>query len=397
MAAASKTGIFIVSAKRTAFGTYGGKLKNFSATDLAEIASRAALKSASINPENVDHVIFGNVIQSSKDAAYLARHVGLRIGLPENVPAVTVNRLCGSGFEAIIQGAQQIICGDSHVVLAGGTESMTQAPFTVRGVRFGVPLGSNVGFEDTLWQGLTDWHINTPMGMTAENLGAKYNVTRREADEYALKSQNRWRLANNAGYFKAEIEPIKLKTKKGEEIFEVDEHPRETTIESLEKLPPVFKKDGLVNAGNASGVCDGAAALVVSDESSLQKHHLTPLARVVGWAVVGCDPAIMGIGPVGAIRNLVKKTGVALENVDLVEINEAFAAQALSVQRELKIESDRLNVSGGAIALGHPLGASGARISGHMVHELRRRNARYGIGAACIGGGQGIAILFERV
>uniref|UniRef100_A0A915DBW6 Uncharacterized protein n=1 Tax=Ditylenchus dipsaci TaxID=166011 RepID=A0A915DBW6_9BILA len=368
---------FIVGAKRTAFGTYGGKLKNHSATDMAEIASRAAIKSASISPEHVDHVIFGNVIQSSKDAAYLARHVGLRVGY--------------------YYGAQQILAGDSHVVLAGGTESMTQAPFSVRGVRFGVPLGTNVAFEDSLWQGLTDWQINTPMGMTAENLGEKYKVTRQEADEFALKSQNRWRLANNAGYFKAEIEPIKLKSKKGEEVFEVDEHPRETTMESLAKLKPVFKKDGLVNAGNASGICDGAAALVVADEQSLQKHHLEPLARIVGWHQVGCDPAIMGIGPVEAIRQLVKKIGVSLDSVDLVEVNEAFAAQVVSVQKELKIESDRLNVNGGAIALGHPLGTSGARISTHLVHELRRRNARYGIGSACIGGGQGIAMLFERV
>ncbi|KAI1724753.1 acetyl-CoA acetyltransferase [Ditylenchus destructor] len=395
--AATRPGIFIVAAKRTAFGTFGGKLKNHTATDLAEVASRAALKSASIAPEHVDHVIFGNVMQSSKDAAYLSRHVGLRIGLPHHVPAVTVNRLCGSGFEAIVQGAQQIIAGDSSVVLAGGTENMTQAPFAVRGARFGIPLGANVNFEDTLWQGLTDSHINTPMGITAETLGEKYKITREEADEFAHKSQSRWRLANNAGYFKAEIEPMKLKSKKGEEVFEVDEHPRETTPESLAKLQPVFKKGGLVNAGNASGICDGAAAVIVANEDSIRKHHLTPLARIVGYHAVGCDPAIMGIGPVEAIRNVLKKTGVSLDDVDLVEVNEAFAPQVLSVQKELKIESDRLNVSGGAIALGHPLGASGARISAHLVHELRRRNVRYGIGSACIGGGQGIAILFERV
>jgi acetyl-CoA acyltransferase 2 len=395
--AASKTGIFIVSAKRTAFGTFGGKLKNHTATDLAEIASKAALKSASINPEHVDHVIFGNVIQSSKDAAYLARHVGLRIGLPQSVPAVTVNRLCGSGFEAIAQAGQQIICGESNVVLAGGTENMTQCPYTVRGTRFGTPLGVNIQFEDSLWQGLTDWQINTPMGLTAEKLGEQYKVTRQEADEFALKSQNRWRLANNAGYFKNEIEPMKLKSKKGEEVFEVDEHPRETTAESLAKLAPVFKKDGLVTAGNASGICDGAAALVIANEASVQKHHLSPLVRVVGWQSVGCDPSIMGIGPVDAIRKLLKRTGVSLDDVELIEVNEAFAAQVVAVQKELKIESDRLNVSGGSIALGHPLGTSGARISAHLVHELRRRNGRYAIGSACIGGGQGIAVLFERV
>ena len=393
----SKSGIFIVSAKRCAFGAFGGSLKNHSATDLAEIAAKAALKASSIAPEHIDHVIFGNVIQSSRDAAYLARHVGIRVGLPIQVPAVTINRLCGSGFEAIVQGAQQIVAGDSKVVLAGGTESMSQAPFAVRGVRFGTALGSKIEFEDVLWQGLTDQQVNMPMGITAENLGQKYKVTREDSDEYALKSQQRWRLANNAGYFKAEIEPIMLKSKKGENSFEVDEHPRETTPEQIAKLPPVFKKDGLVNAANASGVCDGAGAVVVADEQSVQKHHLTPLLRILGWQSVGCDPAIMGIGPVEAIRGVCKKTGIPLDKVDLIEVNEAFAPQVLAVQRELKLDLDRLNVNGGAIALGHPLAASGARISAHLAHELKRRNARYGIGSACIGGGQGIAIMFERV
>lgn len=389
--------IFVVGAKRTAFGTYGGKLKNFSPTDLAEIAARGAIKNASINSEHVDHVIIGNVLQASKDAPYLARHVGLRIGLPISTPAVTINRLCGSGFEAIIQGCQQIIAGDSKVVLTGGTESMSQPPFVVRDVRFGLPFGTSLTFDDVLWQGLTDWHINTPMGLTAEKLGEKYNVTRDDADVFAEKSQSRWRLANNAGYFKSEIEPIKLKSNKGEEVFEIDEHPRETTKESLAKLRPVFKKDGLVTAGNASGVCDGAASIVIADEESVSKHKLTPLARIVAWSVVGCDPSIMGVGPVDAIRNIVKKTGISLDKVDIVEVNEAFAAQVISVQRELKIENDRLNVNGGAIALGHPLASSGSRISAHLIYELKRRNVKYGIGSACIGGGQGIAIFFENV
>uniref|UniRef100_A0A915NEB3 Mitochondrial 3-ketoacyl-coa thiolase n=1 Tax=Meloidogyne javanica TaxID=6303 RepID=A0A915NEB3_MELJA len=370
-------GIFIVSAKRCAFGAFGKTLKNYTATDLAEIVSKAALKASSISAENIDHVIFGNVIQSSKDAAYLARHVGLRVEIPVHVPAVTVNRLCGSGFEAIVQAAQQIISGDSKVVLAGGTESMSQAPFAVRNIRFGSQLGVNYEFEDVLWQGLIDQQIKTPMGITAENLGEKYKITRQEADEYAAKSQQRWRLANNAGYFKSEIEPIKIKGKKGAEtLFEVDEHPREVSAEQLAKLPPVFKKNGLVNAGNASGVCDGAAAVIVADEESVEKHHLTPLVRILGWQSVGCDPTIMGIGPVEAIP---------------------FAPQVLSVQRELGIDLDRLNVNGGAIALGHPLAASGARITAHLAYELKRRNVRYGIGSACIGGGQGIALLFENV
>ncbi|KAF7639938.1 hypothetical protein Mgra_00000379 [Meloidogyne graminicola] len=393
-----KTGIFIVSAKRCAFGAFGKALKNHTATDLAELVSKATLKASSISPENIDHVIFGNVIQSSKDAAYLARHVGIRVGLPIHVPAVTINRLCGSGFEAIVQGAQQILVGDSNVVLAGGTESMSQAPFAVRNIRFGTSLGANIEFEDVLWQGLSDQQVNMPMGITAENLGEKYKITRQECDEYAVKSQQRWRLANNAGYFKSEIEPIKLKGKKGEEIlFEIDEHPREVTLEQVAKLPPVFKKNGLVNAGNASGVCDGAAAVIVANEESVEKFHLTPLVRILGWQSVGCDPTIMGIGPVEAIRRLCKKTGIELNKVDLIEINEAFAPQVLSVQRELGIDFDRLNVNGGAIALGHPLAASGARISAHLAYELKRRNVRYGIGSACIGGGQGIAMLFESV
>ncbi|TMS38340.1 hypothetical protein L596_005087 [Steinernema carpocapsae] len=392
----SKARIFVVGARRTPFGTFGGKLKNQTATNLAEISSRSAIIDGGIDPKNVDHVVMGNVIQSSNDAAYLARHVSLRVGIPDNVPAVTVNRLCGSGFEAIVQGCYQIIAGDSKVVLAGGTESMSQAPFVVRNTRFGTNLGVNYKFEDSLWQGLTDMHIKTPMAMTAERLASLYNISREEVDEFANKSQLRWRLANHAGYFKEEIQPIMQKTKKGDVEFDTDEHPRETTVESLAALKPVFQKDGVVTAGNASGICDGAASLILADEQAVKSLHLTPLARIVGWHTVGCDPSIMGIGPAPAITGLLKKTGVKLEDVDLIEVNEAFAAQTLAVQRELKLDGDRLNVNGGAIALGHPLGASGARISGHLAHELKRRNARYGIGSACIGGGQGIAILFER-
>jgi acetyl-CoA acyltransferase 2 len=394
---ASRKGIFIVSAKRTAFGTFGGKLKDHTATDLATIAARAALQSASIAPENVDHVVFGNVIQSSKCAAYLARHVGLRIGLPVEVPAVTVNRLCGSGFQSIVDGAHQIIAGDSNVVIAGGSESMSQAPFVVRGTRFGTTFGKPMEFEDSLWTGLTDQHIKTPMALTAEKLGSMYKLSRQDVDDFALRSQTRWRLANNAGYFKNEITPVALKSKKGEQQFLVDEHPRETTIETLTKLAPVFQKDGLVTAGNASGICDGAAAVVVASESAVQSQHLQPIVRLVAWHAIGCDPSIMGIGPVGAIRAVCEKSGIPLEKIDLVEVNEAFAAQCLAVQKELKIESDRFNVNGGAIALGHPLASSGTRIIGHLAHEMKRRGAKYGIGSACIGGGQGMALLLELV
>jgi acetyl-CoA acyltransferase 2 len=274
---------------------------------------------------------------------------------------------------------------------------MSQAPFVVRNVRFGTALGGKYEFEDSLWQGLTDQHIKTPMGITAEKLGAMYKVTRQEVDDFALSSQTRARLAANGGYFKSEICPVQIKTKKGPASFEIDEHPRETTVESLQKLKPVFQKDGLVTAGNASGVCDGAASLILASEEAVQKFKLTPLVRVVGYHITGCDPNIMGIGPVEAIRGLCKKTGVDLKDVDLVEVNEAFAAQAVAVQKELKVENDRYNVNGGAIAIGHPLAASGARISSHLTYELKRRNVRYGIGSACIGGGQGIALLFERV
>jgi acetyl-CoA acyltransferase 2 len=389
--------IFIVGAKRTAFGTFGGVLKKHTATDLAEHASRAALASAQIKPEKIDHIVFGNVMQSSKDAAYLARSVGLRIGIPIETPAVTINRLCGSGFDAIIQGARQILVGDSKVVLAGGTECMSQAPFVVRNVRFGTALGTNYEFEDALWQGLTDPNAKAPMIITAEMLAEKVGVTRQEADEYSLQSQNRWRAANDAGHFKQEIAPLKIKSRKGGISFEVDEHPRGATLESLAKLEPVLLQGGVVTAGSASGVSDGAAAVVVAGSEAVKELGLKPLVRLVGWKIVGVDPKIMGIGPVDAIRGLLKDQKLTLDDIDVVEVNEAFAAQVLAVKKELKLCNDKLNVNGGAIALGHPLAASGARITGHLAYELIRRQKKYGIGAACIGGGQGIAVLLERV
>lgn len=389
--------VFIVGAKRTAFGSFGGSLKHLTATDLSEVASRAALKEAAVKPEDVDHVVIGNVIQSSPDAPYLSRHVTLRLGLPLNTPACTTNRLCGSGFQSIIDGCHQIKTGDSRVVIAGGTESMSQAPFVVRETRFGTTLGKQYEFEDSLWQCLNDFHIKTPMALTAEKLGAKYKLTRRDVDEFALSSQTRWRLAANGGYFDNEIVPITIKGRKGETSFDRDEYPRETSMGSLSELKPLFQKDGLVTAGNASGICDGAASVVLACGETVNHLHLNPLVRVVSWHVVGCDPSIMGIGPVDAIRGVLYKANLKMEDIGLIEVNEAFAAQALAVQTELDIDSDKLNVNGGAIALGHPLAASGTRISGHIAHELRRRDIRYGIGSACIGGGQGIAILFEKV
>ncbi|KAF1760124.1 hypothetical protein GCK72_008370 [Caenorhabditis remanei] len=391
------SGVFIVGAKRTAFGTFGGKLKGLSATDLGVVASQGALKHANVGADAVDHVIFGNVVASSRDGIYLTRHIGLKAGVPQNVGALTVNRLCGSGFQAVVNAAQAIKLGEANIVLAGGTENMSMVPFAVRDIRFGTALGKKYEFEDMLWDSLSDPYAKLAMGQTAEKLGAQYKVTRQEADEFALRSQTLWKKAQEAGIYKNEIVGITVKGRKGEENFDVDEHPRPTTTESLAKLKPVFQKDGLVNAGNASGISDGAAALVVAGEDSVKAKGLKPLARVVAYSAVGCDPTIMGIGPAPAIREVLKQSGLKIGDIDIFEVNEAFAPQALAVQRELGIPMDKLNVNGGAIALGHPLAASGARISTHIVHELQRRNVKYGIGSACIGGGQGIAILFEKI
>jgi len=390
-------GVFVVAAKRTAFGAYGGKVKDMTSTDLQEVASRAAMEAGGVSAELIDSVCVGNVIQSSADAAYLARHVALRIGCKLDTPSLTINRLCGSGFQSIVNGAQEIMLGDSAVVMTGGTENMSQAPFAVRNARFGVRLGTDLKMEDTLWAGLTDLHIKTPMGVTAENLAVKYEVSREDCDKFALQTQHRWAAAQAAGAFKDEIAPIEIKTKKGPTSFEIDEHARpDATIESLTKLPPVFKKGGTVTAANASGVCDGASAVILASEEAVAKHNLKPLARLVGYGISGCDPSIMGIGPVPAVEKLLKVTDVSLGQVDVAEVNEAFAAQFLAVQKALGLDPAKTNVNGGAIALGHPLGASGSRIVANLTHHLQRNNLKYGLGGACIGGGQGIAVLLER-
>ncbi|XP_070566230.1 3-ketoacyl-CoA thiolase, mitochondrial-like [Ptychodera flava] len=390
-------GVFIVAAKRTPFGAFGGKLKNHTTTDLATIAAKAALASGKVDPNIVDSVVFGNVAPSAKDGAYLARHAGLKAGVPVEVPALTVNRLCGSGFQAVVSGSQDIVVGDADIVLTGGAENMSMAPFVVRGVRFGTALGQNIEFEDQLWQTLTDMHIKTPMGITAETLGAQCGISREDCDQFAHRSQQRWAAANKAGYFQEEMAPIEVKSRKGPVTVDTDEHPRETTVEGLGKLPAVFKKNGLVSAGNASGICDGAAAVILASESAVKKHNLTPLARVVGYHISGCDPNIMGIGPVPAISKALEKNGLSLSDIDLVEVNEAFAAQYLSVEKELGLDPEKTNVNGGAVALGHPVGASGGRITAHLTHELRRRGAKYAVGSACIGGGQGIAVIIENI
>jgi acetyl-CoA C-acetyltransferase/acetyl-CoA acyltransferase 2 len=395
----SRPEIVILAARRTAFGTMGGALEGISATDLAVHAAKAALADSGVDVKtDIGHVIVGNVQQTSADAIYCARHVGLKCGLPIEVPALTVNRLCGSGFQAVITGAEQLMLGEAECVLVGGTENMSQAPHVLRGSRKGFAFGKAPKLEDSLWEALTDTWCQSSMAITAENLGSKYGITRAECDEYALTSQKRWAAANEAGYFKAEITPIELSTKKGTVTFEVDEHPRpQSTIEALSKLAPVFKKDGLVTAGNASGICDGAAMLVIATAEFANRKGLKPLARLVQWGIAGVDPHVMGIGPAPAIRTALERAKLALSAMDLIEVNEAFAPQYLAVEKELGLDRNKTNVNGGAIALGHPLGASGARITAHLVHELRRRGARYGVGSACIGGGQGIAVIVEAL
>jgi acetyl-CoA acetyltransferase family protein len=395
-----ETGVVFLSGVRTGFGGFGGALKELTATDLGVLAGVEALARSKVAPAEVDHVVFGNVLQTSADAPYLARHVGLRAGLPIETPAVTVNRLCGSGFEAVAQAGQQIMLGESRVVLAGGTESMSQAPHVVRGARWGLRLGTPPPLEDSLWEAVRDAHCGLSMAETAENLAQQYRVAREAVDCYAALSQARARDAWARGDFADEIVPVMLKDKKAREPrpWSADEHMRpDTTPETLAKLPPYFRKDGVVTAGNASGICDGAAALVLASERYAAERGLAPIGRLVAWAAAGVDPRIMGIGPAPASRRALERARLALEDMDLVEVNEAFAAQYLAVEQELELDRERTNVDGGAVALGHPLGASGARITLHLLHALRRRGGRYGLGTACIGGGQGIAVIVEAI
>ena len=392
------TEVVFLSGRRTPFGTFGGSLKDFTATDLGVFSAEAALDAAGVDPADVGHVFYGNALQTSADAIYLARHVGLRAGVPREAGALTVNRLCGSGFQAIVSGAQEILLGGTGLVLCGGTESMSQAPHVVRGARWGAlrlgPAGQ--GFEDSLWEALLDSHCGLTMAQTAEGLAERYSVTRQEADRVALDSQLRAKAAWDAGRYDAEVAPVTVRTRKGEKRFEVDEHMRpDTTMEGLARLRPYFRKDGLVTAGNASGIGDGAASVVIADRRWAETNGAEPIGRLVSWGFAGVDPAIMGLGPAPAARAALNRAGLSLGDMDLVEINEAFAAQYKSVEKELGLDPESTNVDGGAIAITHPLAASGARITLHLLHELRRRGARYGLGAACIGGGQGGAVVVE--
>ncbi|KAJ2082936.1 3-ketoacyl-CoA thiolase, mitochondrial [Coemansia sp. RSA 988] len=399
---------FIIAAKRTPFGAFGGKLKDWTANELGGIAAKSAIASLPVNMQEHltksasprQSVIFGNVLQSSTDAPYLARHVGHRAGLPITTPAVTVNRLCTSGFQSIIAGAQEIKAGDSDIIITGGSENMSQAPYALRNVRWGTKLGPDyLKMEDTLMAALTDRYPEVvPMAITAERLAEKYNVTREECDQFSLQSQQRWAKANGANMFSSEITPVDVKVKRTIESMATDEHPRpQTTIEGLSRLTPVFKKDGVVTAGNASGISDGASAVIIASEDAVKKHSIAPMARIVSYHVVGVEPGIMGIGPVDAIRGALAKAGLSLGQMDLIEINEAFAAQVLSCAKALDIDPSKLNLSGGAIALGHPLGASGSRIMGHLAHQLAKTGGRYAVGSACAGGGQGVAIIIEAI
>lgn len=391
--------IVFLSAVRTPFGTFGGSLKDISVTDFTTVAAKEAIKRAGIEAAEIDSAIFGNVLYTTADSVYFSRHVALKSGCREESSALTVNRLCGSGFQSVVSGAQEILLGDSEVCLVGGADSMSQAPHVAR-VRWGIPLGKTPPLEDTLWAALTDTYPGLAMGETAENLAGNYQLDRGCVDEFALRSQQLARDAWAAGAFKDEVVPVPVrnpKTRK-EELFERDEHIRpESTLEGLSKLKPVFRENGVVTAGNASGIGDGAGAMIISSAKFAESRGLKPLGRLISWGIAGVDPRIMGIGPVPASKKALAKAGLTLDDMDIIEVNEAFAPQACAVEKELRIPREKLNRQGGAIALSHPLAASGARITAHLLHTLRQEGKRYGLGSACIGGGQGIALIVEAI
>ncbi len=391
------TDAVILHGARTPMTRYTGAFDQTSAIDLGAAASREAIKRSGADPAEFDHVVFGNVMQTSADGLYGARHVGLKAGLPVETPAVTVNRLCGSGIESISQAAQRILLGEATLVLAGGMENMSQCPHVIRGARTGFRLGEGK-LEDSLMSGLYDTFCGFSMSETAENLAAEQGITRRASDEYALRSQQAAEAAFQACRMKEEIVPVEVKKGKKTTMVSEDDHRRpDTTMAILESLQPAFRKDGMVTAGNASGIVDGAAAIVVTHAKIAKERGLKPLGRILSWATAGVPPRIMGIGPVPAIQKALALAGLKLAQLDLIEVNEAFAAQYLAVEKVLGLDRDKTNVNGGAIALGHPLAASGTRLVLTLLLELRRRKARYGVASACIGGGQGIAMVVESV
>ncbi len=390
--------IAVVSGARTPFGRYCGKLKDYSAQELGVVAAKAAIERSGVDPKDFDHAVFGNAQQTSGDALYGARHVGLRAGLPIETPALTVNRLCGSGMQAIVSAAQMIQTEEAKIVLAGGMESMSQAPFVIRG-RDGFTLAPGGKLEDSLMVALLDTYCGLYMANTAELYGEQQAITRQAQDEFALRSQQAADAAYKAGRLQEELAPVPLRNSKGEptgEMLTEDDHRRaQTTMEGLAKLRPAFGKTGTVTAGNASGIVDGAAALVVMSLEMAQKRNINPLGRIVNWGIAGVEPKLMGRGPVPATKVALQRAGLTLDYIDLIEVNEAFAAQYLAVEKELGLDREKVNVNGGAIALGHPLGATGTRLVITLLYELRRRKKKYGLATACIGGGQGIAMVVE--
>jgi acetyl-CoA acetyltransferase family protein len=392
--------IAIVNGARTPFGRYCGKVKDYTAQELGAVAAKGAMERSGIDGKDVDHVVFGNAQQTSGDALYGARHVGLRAGIPIEVPALTVNRLCGSGMQAIVSAAQMIQTDEAKVVLAGGMEAMSQAPFVIRG-RDGFTLAPGGKLEDSLMVALLDSYCGSYMANTAELYGSQQGITREMQDEFALRSQKCADDAYKAGRLQEELVPVPLRNHKGEptgESLTEDDHRRpQTTMEGLAKLKPAFGKNGTVTAGNASGIVDGAAAVVMMSLDEARKRNLVPLGRIVSWGYAGVEPKVMGRGPVPASQIALQRAGMSLEYMDLIEVNEAFAAQYLAVEKELGLDREKVNVNGGAIALGHPLGATGTRLVLTLLYELRRRKKKYGLATACIGGGQGIAMVVESL
>jgi acetyl-CoA acetyltransferase family protein len=390
--------VYIIDGARTAVGVLQGSLSDVSAIDLGVVAAKGAIERSGVDPQLIDQVVLGNVMQTSKDAIYFARHVALKAGLPIETPALTVNRLCGSGLQAIVNAAQLLQLGEGRVALAGGAENMTQAPHVLRGARAGYKLGQAPQLEDCLWEALVDSYVGCGMAITAENLAEKYEITREQVDEYALRSQVTARRAQQAGWLAEEIVPVTVKDRKGNPVeITQDEGIRDTSMEVLAKLPARFRKGGVVTPGNASGINDAGACVILATGDAVEQYHLKPIARLVSWGVVGVPPEIMGIGPAPAMRQALKRADLRLSDLDRVEVNEAFSPQYLAVEKELGLDRDKTNVNGGAISIGHPLAASGARLTITLMYELRRHHLKYGAASLCIGGGQGIAAIIENV
>ncbi len=390
--------VVIAAAARTPVGTFGGTLRDIPAVELGRIAVEEALKRAGLKPEHVEEVILGNVLMAGQ-GQNPARQVLIRAGIPQEVPATTINKVCASGLKSVMMAAQAIKAGDADIIMAGGIESMSQAPFYVPGARWGYRMNDGVLIDGMIYDGLLDIFNRYHMGVTAENVAARFNVSRQDQDNFALASQQKAARAIKEGRFREEIVPVSVPQKKGAPlIFDTDEHPRpNTTLEGLAALKPVFKKDGTVTAGNASGINDGGAALVVMSMEKANALGITPLVRIVAYATAGVAPEIMGTGPIPASQKALAKSGLSVKDLDLIEANEAFAAQAVYVNRVMGWDLEKVNVNGGAIALGHPIGASGARILITLIYEMRRRKVRYGLATLCVGGGMGAAMIVERI